>query len=47
MNPKIQKTLARLALGLAGSAAVGALIKLEKKADEKVVEHFDSKNTAE
>jgi hypothetical protein len=40
VNPKFTKTVAKGVLGLVGSAMIGALIKLEKRAEGHIDDHF-------
>jgi hypothetical protein len=43
MNPKLMKIIVKGAFGLAISAVIGYTIKMEKKADERIDDYFDSK----
>ena len=43
MNPKLMKMLVKGALSLTVASAIGYAIKLEKKADDAIDEHFDAK----
>ena len=44
MNPKLMKMLVKGALSLTVASAIGYTIKLEKKAEERIDEHFENKN---
>jgi hypothetical protein len=43
MNPKLMKMLVKGALSLTVASAIGYTIKLEKKAEERIDEHFEAK----
>ena len=40
MNPKLAKTIAKFAVMGIGSLMIGQIIKLEKKLDQRIEEHF-------
>jgi preprotein translocase subunit Sss1 len=42
VNPKLMKFLVKQSLGLAVAGLIGYTIKLERKIDDKIDEHFDS-----
>jgi hypothetical protein len=44
MNPKLMKFLVKGAIGLAFSAAIGYTIKLEKKVEGAIDEHYENKD---
>lgn len=44
MTPKLMKFLAKGAIGLAFSAAIGYTIKLEKKVEGAIDEHYENKD---
>jgi hypothetical protein len=44
MNPKLVKMLVKGALSLTVATAIGYTIKMEKKAEERIDEHFEAKN---
>lgn len=39
-SPKIQKAVLKIGLGLIGSAAIGYLIKAERRVEDRIDEHF-------
>lgn len=43
MNPKLMKMVVKAALSLSVASAIGYTIKLEKKAEERIDEHFENK----
>lgn len=47
MNPKLMKLIIKGALGFGISALIGYTIKMEKLAEGRIDEHFDSKDQKE
>lgn len=47
VNPAVAKFAVKGVLGLAVSAVIGVLIKLEHHADERIDEHYNSKKKTE
>lgn len=43
MNPKLAKMIVKGALGFGISALIGYTIKMEKKIEERVDQHYDAK----
>jgi hypothetical protein len=44
MNPKLVKLLVKGALSLTVASVIGYTIKLEKKAEERIDEHFENQD---
>lgn len=47
MNPKLMKFLVKGALSLTAAAAIGYTIKLEKKIEERIDEHYETPEQTE
>jgi preprotein translocase subunit Sss1 len=47
VNPKLTKMVVKGAIGLCVSGMIGYMIKLEKKVDDKIDEHYDAKAKTE
>jgi len=47
MNPKVAKFVTKTSLGLAVSALIGIMIKMEHRVDDIIDEHYDDKKEQE
>lgn len=43
MNPKLMKFIVKNAFGLAVTTAIGYMIKMERKVEDRIDDHFDAK----